>query len=560
MPTSALYHWSVAGSPVNVLIDLPVVDRFRVASTSAETEIGGLLLGHFDGAYTVVTDFEPLESEHRRGSGYTLSLRDEGKLRARLEGRRKRGAAVVGFFRSHLRAGMYLDEGDFHVISSYFSGPNQVVLLVKPSPDRTAVGGFFFWEEGEMNRKQTYLPFPMSARDLELGDFPLVEPVPGSLGALPPAAQDGNGHFDTAETLDIGHAVPIPLPPPSPASPSPTEERSAPQMLAEPLRRREPEPEPEKVRASSRSLQWPLIGIIAACAAFGGYLIGTAGSNRDRFGARAGDITLNPNPEPPEAPAPKPAPAPTAANDASRPTAFPADPAASRATPPTADQLANQAAAANSVPQSGIRAQVPAAPPPVRAKAQAPAPVPTSLSVAGQTPDQASAGWQRFHTQAETAPAPAPPVQTAEARPAPEPAPVVAPPPAAPVAESSVSLESVEAGSVSRAISKIPLLGSLRHSHGSDDFTPPQAVKSFAPRVPQDLARELTGTLPVDLRLTVDKSGHVSSVSILSRQTAAEWVRLAGDAAYDWQFEPARVKDKPVSSDVIAHFRFRPVL
>ena len=85
-------------------------------------------------------------------------------------------------------------------------------------------------------------------------------------------------------------------------------------------------------------------------------------------------------------------------------------------------------------------------------------------------------------------------------------------------------------------------------------------MKSGAPAVPTDLARELTGTLPVDLRIKVDSNGHVSSVEVLSHQTAAEFVRLAGDAAYDWQFQPARIKDKAVASDIIAHFKFRPSL
>ncbi len=118
----------------------------------------------------------------------------------------------------------------------------------------------------------------------------------------------------------------------------------------------------------------------------------------------------------------------------------------------------------------------------------------------------------------------------------------------------------MESGGIGRAFGKIPLFGSLHRSRSGDNFVPPQALHSYAPNVPHDLARELTGTLPVDLKLTVDKSGHVSSVEIISHQTPTEFLRLAGDAAYDWQFEPAKLKDKPISSDVIAHFRFRPAL
>ena len=147
MPTQALYHWSVAGAGIDVLVDLALVDLLRAACTSSTDEIGGILLGHFDGKYTIVTNFEAVESEHRRGTAYTLSKRDESRLGARLEARRRNEAEVpVGFFRSHLRPGLFLDEGDNNTICSFFPNANQVALLVRPAADRTAVGGFFFWK------------------------------------------------------------------------------------------------------------------------------------------------------------------------------------------------------------------------------------------------------------------------------------------------------------------------------------------------------------------------------------------------------------------------------
>ncbi len=214
MVTTALYHWKVSGSPVNILIDLSVIDRFRVAAASSDSEIGGLLLGHFDGNFTVINDFDLVECEHRRGAAYTLSQRDDQRLSARIETRRKRGATVVGFFRSHLRPGLFLDEGDNSALTSHFNNPSQVALLIRPAADRTATGGFFFWEDGEMNRKQTYLPFPMNARELEMGDYPLVEPVSaaGTAPATPATAPPPpTPDFNNAETLD-SVARPAPLP------------------------------------------------------------------------------------------------------------------------------------------------------------------------------------------------------------------------------------------------------------------------------------------------------------------------------------------------------------
>ena len=135
MPTTALYHWSVAGSAIDVLIDLALVDRLRAASISSNEETGGILLGHFDGKYTVISNFDVIESEHRRGAAYILSKRDESRLAMRLESRRRgKNEVPVGFFRSHRRPGLFLDESDNHIVSTFFPNANQVALLIHPAP------------------------------------------------------------------------------------------------------------------------------------------------------------------------------------------------------------------------------------------------------------------------------------------------------------------------------------------------------------------------------------------------------------------------------------------
>jgi len=602
MPTTSLYHWNVAGSGVDVLIDVALIDQLRVAGSSSTVEIGGILYGYFDNNYTVITSFEPVESEHRRGEAYILTKRDQSRFGARLETRRRNRAEVpVGFFRSHLRPGLFLDEGDNQVISSFFPDARQVALLVRPSPDGTAVGGFFFWEDGEINRKQTYLPFPMSSRELEAGKFPILESAAASNGqASTPsngngsAPSNGNaaGHdqeqshttepsFHNAETLE---------------APRPASATTLQQPLPDPFRRSTLEKKLTSPADPDRRRSWQLVGVVAAAAAFCGYLIGTSGTNRDRFGSRPGDITLNsaetepPAPAPPKplAVTPLPATPPSTSPQTNAPTnaassntassnsanTGSASPLASATTPslvsptlpsttpkPPTSTPSTQPVGSATAPLKVIPTPAPATPPaqppiPQRVKPNNPSPSLTATSPRESTPVPPSDRWQHFHPAQPTsasdvasaeAPPPLPEAQRPIARPA-------------PAALSSVSLESVESGSVSRAISKIPLFGSLHHSKSGSNFTPPQAVKSFAPNVPPDLARELTGTLPVDLRLKVDSSGHVSSVEILSHQTAPEFVRLAGDAAYNWQFEPARVKDKAVTSDVIAHFKFRPAL
>jgi hypothetical protein len=77
---------------------------------------------------------------------------------------------------------MYLDRDDFTVFSQYFSEPWQVFLLVRPSTEGSAMGGFFFWEDGDVNRRSPYRQFPFDCGRLAEDGFPIA-------GGQPAAAQ-----------------------------------------------------------------------------------------------------------------------------------------------------------------------------------------------------------------------------------------------------------------------------------------------------------------------------------------------------------------------------------
>ena len=515
MPTSALYQWSVAGGPVVALVDLPLVDLLAAAADRSPSEVGGLLFGSFDGKYTIINDFELIECEHRRGVAYSLSSSDEKNMAAAIAGRKKASGAVVGFFRSHRRPGMYLDESDYYIISSYFHAANQLILLVKPAVDGNATGGFFFWEEGEINRKQTYLPFPMSSRELEVKEFPMVGP------AKPPAQLPLHGLVDAPETIETMEMTMVPksqetLPPkPRPLNTDPT--------------------------SKSRRARGTVIGLVAAGAAIGGYWIGTLShGNAER---RSGDIYLYPTQPPPPPPAqPK---------------------SATKAPAPSQNETPSTAGAASPPPNQ------PSGDKPARvANADKPSPFPKKQEAELRQSARAS-NPPLTPSQLPGAPAPAPstevqtrvpplsnPPALATVRPAPEQLPVALPP----RAESTVYLEVVEDGGLKHAMSKVPVLGSFHRYRGGENFTPPKPLRERTPTVPAGLAAQLTGTLPIDLKLNVDENGRVSGVELLSSHSSPDFVRLAGDAAYEFQFEPARMKDKAVPSDIIAHFRFRPIL
>ncbi len=105
-----------------------------------------------------------------------------------------------------------------------------------------------------------------------------------------------------------------------------------------------------------------------------------------------------------------------------------------------------------------------------------------------------------------------------------------------------------------RRFGRLLTLGAL----GQNQFVPPRAVHEFAPAVPESVARQLTEVVPIAVRISVDRTGRVRGTELLTRAADPELALLAVDAARKWEFEAARRNDEPVSSSVVAHFRFRP--
>ncbi|MGE5646784.1 MAG: hypothetical protein ACM336_13430 [Acidobacteriota bacterium] len=170
------YEWRPQGQPFSVQISFAVIDQLEAdvmkgfwSVPKRGAEVGGVLFGRVAAAegetVVYVEDYEPVECEYRRGPSFVLSDSD----RRRLERTLRKGTAdrqVVGMYRSHTRLGLYLDQDDQSLIENYFPGSNQVFLLVRPHASKTSVGGFFFWEEGNIHRQSTYLEFPFSRAEI----------------------------------------------------------------------------------------------------------------------------------------------------------------------------------------------------------------------------------------------------------------------------------------------------------------------------------------------------------------------------------------------------------
>ena len=192
-PASTHYLWEVPGKPISVYLDFDVVDRLSQevmrgfgAVPRRGVECGGVLLGSIEaGEKTIVRviDFEPVACQHTRGPGYLLSDSEQDRFGATVE-QWKQGAGkqfyVVGFYRSHMREGLGLNEEDLRLYSTWLPGPAEIALVVKPFATRPSIGAFFFREGGHVRSESSYQEFPFRRRELG-GEPPVADaPEPGS--------------------------------------------------------------------------------------------------------------------------------------------------------------------------------------------------------------------------------------------------------------------------------------------------------------------------------------------------------------------------------------------
>ena len=86
-------------------------------------------------------------------------------------------------------------------------------------------------------------------------------------------------------------------------------------------------------------------------------------------------------------------------------------------------------------------------------------------------------------------------------------------------------------------------------------FVPPRPLHEIQISLPPDTSTLLMQTKRMDLKASVDVSGRVTRVELLSPRDEY-LVKLAAYNATGWRFAPAKLNARPVSSEVILHFRF----
>ncbi|HEX8984593.1 MAG TPA: hypothetical protein VF767_04150, partial [Bryobacteraceae bacterium] len=125
-------------------------------------ESGGVLLGLSergeDGVRVKVERAVEVPSEHLFGPRYSLSEADKELLEEVVEEstRSRDGLTAVGFYRTHARKGLGLDQDDLALFEERFPGPDCVALVVKRRWLRPSRAGFFFREEDRIHSQASY--------------------------------------------------------------------------------------------------------------------------------------------------------------------------------------------------------------------------------------------------------------------------------------------------------------------------------------------------------------------------------------------------------------------
>jgi len=259
------YRWAVEGKPISVLLNLDLLDRLErdvldsfKAITKRGSEIGGVLGGHViagNPVTVVIERFEAVECDYSRGPLYLLSAEDKARMKQAVARVADGGMSVAGFFRSNTRRELVLDDEDLALAKEFFSGPDQICMLVRPFAAKPSAAAVFFWENGELaETSYREFPFKRSALEENFEEFLVDAPAPPPIAkreerpAAPPAMFKREERPAAPPVMAVKREESEPEPVRQ-AAPMPrlAERPAAPPLMA--VKREEPEPEPVRQAA-----------------------------------------------------------------------------------------------------------------------------------------------------------------------------------------------------------------------------------------------------------------------------------------------------------------------
>jgi hypothetical protein len=187
------YIWHAPDKPLTIALNLDVVDRLGLAVHAGcqalphrGLEIGGIVLGRIrrsKGKTTVeIEDFDLVESEHAAGPSYLLSAADRQIFESRIRQHQKssRKLSVVGWFRSHTRRDFATTMEDTCLMTDFFPESSMVLLLIHANQDGPPKGGYYIWEGRNARMRRPSEQFPFGTAALMSGNYELYQRAPST--------------------------------------------------------------------------------------------------------------------------------------------------------------------------------------------------------------------------------------------------------------------------------------------------------------------------------------------------------------------------------------------
>ena len=127
------------------------LDQIRIAVTDAlyavprgGLEIGGILLGNFNGKLLHIEDWVPMECEHLTGPSFVFSARDEVALKTQMA---MMSRQVVGWFHSHTRSEILFSPQDLKLHDTFFPQPWHIGMVLRPANMKPLRANYYFRDE-----------------------------------------------------------------------------------------------------------------------------------------------------------------------------------------------------------------------------------------------------------------------------------------------------------------------------------------------------------------------------------------------------------------------------
>jgi hypothetical protein len=195
--------WEAIDAPVRVECSALALDQIASAARDGfrqfrhgGMEVGGILIGSRQDNVIRIVDTRPVSIEYGRGPYFLLTDADNDSLHELLETvnrevRHKR-LQVVGYYESHTRRGVSLEETNLEAFDAHFGATPAVCIVVKPLRDQAPLTAIYIRDQaGNISATQPVenreaLDFYRDDAVAQPDDASVVAPPPAPVAALIP--------------------------------------------------------------------------------------------------------------------------------------------------------------------------------------------------------------------------------------------------------------------------------------------------------------------------------------------------------------------------------------